>query len=84
MPHSHGQIRILPSTLTIDAQSVTLDADHGLYCGKCGAEPMPGLDMNWLEITDTHIRVDSFSMNGTDMRVPVSRLHTRERCGTHT
>ena len=41
---------------------------------------MPGLDMNWLEITDTHIRVDSFSMNGTGMRVPVSRLHTRERC----
>lgn len=77
---SHGQIRILPSTLTINAQSVTLDADHGLY-GKCGAEPMPGLDMNWLEITGTHIRVDSFSMNGTDMRVPVSRLHTRERCG---
>ncbi|MCM1504594.1 MAG: translocation/assembly module TamB [Muribaculum sp.] len=65
---------------TITGDALRLTAKNALY-GVRGAMPLPGLDMNYLQVSDVAIEVDSFYNRGTDITVPLKRLHANERCG---
>lgn len=75
-----GQLAITPGQIDIDCRRLAVDAPGALY-GKAGIEPLPGLDPNWLSVSETVVEVQDFVMRGAAMTVPVVRLHTRERCG---
>ncbi len=65
---------------TITARHVGLTATDAVYAMR-GAVPQPGLDMNYLEVTDVSIAVDSFYNRGTSMTVPLTELLAHERSG---
>ncbi len=67
---------------TIDIRSglLRMEVAHGLY-GKRGAEPVPGLDFNWLEMTDATASVNEFTMKGSALKVPLRQLALTERSG---
>lgn len=65
---------------SITARKVGLTGRTATYAVR-GAEPLPGLDMNYLQATDIDIRVDSFYNRGTHIRVPLKQLTATERCG---
>lgn len=67
---------------TIDIRSglLQMKVSHGLY-GKIGVEPLPGLDFNWLEMTDAEAAVNGFTMHGTSLNVPLQSLSLHERSG---
>lgn len=65
---------------TVTADSLSLTGRRALYAMR-DAVPLPGLDMNYIEVTDIAINVDSFYNRGTSIRVPLRRLHGVERCG---
>lgn len=67
---------------TISADHLTLSAREAVY-GVRGHEPRPGLDMEWLQVADVDIAIDSFYNRATDITVPVRRLIATERCGLH-
>ena len=64
----------------ITGDSVRLTGKDALY-GVRGAVPQPGLDMNYLQVTDVDLRVDSFYNKGASIIVPLRRLAAKERCG---
>ncbi|MDE7472963.1 MAG: hypothetical protein K2M68_05185, partial [Muribaculaceae bacterium] len=65
---------------TVNVAHIDLKADSALY-GVSGARPQPGLDMNYLAVTDVNIVIDSLMNRGTDLRVPIKRIAADERCG---
>lgn len=65
---------------TITAGSLRLTARLATY-GVKGAKPLPGLDMNMLQVKDVSIAVDSFYNRGTSIIVPLRELKATERCG---
>jgi len=65
---------------TVRADTVRLDGGHALYA-LTGAEPQPGLDMNYLQAYNVGILVTDFFNRGTAITVPLQRLHAVERCG---
>lgn len=65
---------------TINVSSIDIKADNALY-GVAGAQPQPGLDMNYLQLSGINISVDSLMSRGTELRVPVRRIAAHERCG---
>lgn len=65
---------------TITADSLRLTAKEALYAMR-GAEPLPGLDMNYLQVRNVSIAVDSFYNKATEIRVPLRELRATERCG---
>ncbi|MCM1029665.1 MAG: translocation/assembly module TamB domain-containing protein [Pseudoflavonifractor sp.] len=65
---------------TVTADNVKLTARRGLYA-LAGAKPIPGLDMDYLEVTDVDIEVDSLYNRQTAVRVPLRRLLATERSG---
>lgn len=76
---SDGRL-LVADTIDINAGVVRMALSRALY-GKIGAEPLPGLDLNWLEISNAQARVDSFAMRGTALSVPLRSLSLTERCG---
>ncbi len=64
----------------IQVDSIDITAREALY-GVSGAIPQPGIDMNYLEVTDVDIRIDSLLSRGSTMRVPIKRIAAHERCG---
>ncbi len=68
------------SLWTITAGTLRLNADSAIYAMR-GAAPLPGIDMNYLQVNDVEISVDSFYNRGTSITVPLTRLYGRERCG---
>lgn len=64
----------------ITADELRLTARRGTYA-TAGVTPMPGLDMNYIEVRDIVIEVDSFYNRGTSINVPIKRLSGTERCG---
>lgn len=76
---SEGRL-LVADTIDIKAGVLQMALSHGLY-GKIGAEPVAGLDLNWLELTKAYAMVDSFAMHGSALRVPLRRLTLTERCG---
>ncbi|MDE6460670.1 MAG: translocation/assembly module TamB, partial [Paramuribaculum sp.] len=65
---------------TINADRLHLTASQATYAMR-GAEPLPGLDMNYLSVTDVEIAVDSFYNRGTSITVPIKRIKATERSG---
>lgn len=64
----------------IRGDTVSLTARQAVYAMR-DAVPAPGLDMNYLQVNDVAIRVDSFYNQGTSITVPLTRLAATERCG---
>lgn len=64
----------------IDISAVRLKHGDVLYALE-GAVPQPGLDMDYLKVDSIIIEVDSLSMLGSSMRVPLRRLYGYERSG---
>ncbi len=65
---------------TVTADHVTLTAASARYA-LAGATPLPGLDMDYLEVTDVDIAVDSLFNRATAVRIPLRRLLASERSG---
>lgn len=65
---------------TITSEKVILTNSSGVYASS-GATPAEGLDMNYLSATNINIEVDSFYNRGVSIRVPLTHLSARERCG---
>ncbi len=65
---------------SITAAKLRLDGSHALYATK-GAIPSENFDPAYIEASEIHIAVDSFSNRGSEIRVPLTRLSARERCG---
>ena len=65
---------------SITADRVRLLSASGVYA-MSGAVPVDGLDMNYLSASNINIEVDSFYNRAVEIRVPLSRLTARERCG---
>ncbi len=64
----------------IDISKIRLKHGDVLYALK-DATPQPGLDMNYLKVDSVAIEVDSLSMLGSAMRIPIRRLYAYERSG---
>lgn len=78
---------VLRSGEMLTGPKLTLSAAHfccrlrsALY-GKCGAQPLPGLDPNLLTLTDGMAQIDSLTMIDDRLRVPVTKLRVSESCG---
>lgn len=65
---------------TVTADRVGLTARRATYA-VAGATPLPGLDMDYLSVSDVDIRIDSLYNRATALRVPLRRLLATERCG---
>jgi len=65
---------------TITADSLRLTGNRAVYAVR-NAVPVPGLDMNYIEVSGIEIAVDSFYNRATDITVPVRNLRATERCG---
>lgn len=66
--------------MTIQADSISLDGFDVLY-GIAGAKPMPGFDANYLSLSGVCVSLHDFYNQASTLRVPISRLMARERCG---
>ena len=65
---------------TITADSLRLTRSHAIYAVS-GEEPVEGLDMNYLEVSDINIAIDNLYNRGTDITVPIKNISARERSG---
>ncbi len=65
---------------TITADKLSLTGREAVYALK-GAKPLPGLDMNYIDVTDITIEIDSFYNRGAAITVPIRKLAATERCG---
>lgn len=65
---------------TINAEALRLNDSHVIYA-MSDTIPNEGLDMNYLEIHDINVAIDSFYNKGTDLRLSLVQLTARERCG---
>jgi len=71
----------LPARLwTIRGNTISLTNSAALYAVS-GASPRPGLDLDYISVSDVNIEVDSLYNRGTDIIVPLRRLTATERCG---
>lgn len=64
----------------VNVAHIDIKAPEALY-GVAGAIPQPGLDMNYLQVSDVHVIVDSLLSRGAQLRVPMKRIAATERCG---
>lgn len=65
---------------TINIGHIGLTAPDALYAVS-GAAPVKGLDMNYLQVSDVKIEIDSFYNRAASIRVPITDLRASERCG---
>lgn len=65
---------------TINVGSIAIEGNSVLYA-MTGVSPQPGLDVDYMNVTDVSIKVDSFYNRGTDIIVPLRELRGKERSG---
>lgn len=65
---------------TVTADSVRLTGRQATYAMR-GAQPMPGLDMNYLSASNISIEIDSVFNRGASVGGSIRRLRGTERCG---
>ncbi|MDE7408230.1 MAG: hypothetical protein K2M76_07400, partial [Muribaculaceae bacterium] len=65
---------------TVTADKVSLLNSAATYA-VAGASPLPGLDMNYLQVTGVNIDIDSLYNRGAEIRVPLRRMYADERSG---
>lgn len=64
----------------ITGDSLRLTGREAVYAMR-GADPQPGLDMNYIAASDILIAVDSFYNRGAEISVPLRVFKATERCG---
>lgn len=64
----------------ISVDNIELTGSRALYALN-GAQPLPGLDLNYIEARDIDIKVDSFYNCRQDICVPLKKFRATERCG---
>lgn len=64
---------------TVEIDSIAFNHSHALYA-LAGATPAPGLDFNYIEVSDFDLRLRNFFNQATTVRLPLS-LRGTERCG---
>lgn len=65
---------------SIRVDKISISAPNAIYA-QTGAIAQPGLDLNYIQVCDTKIEIDSFFNRGTEIRIPLKSLTTTERCG---
>lgn len=65
---------------TVTARSLRLTRSHAIYA-LSQHQPMPGLDLSYIEADSIEVAVDDFYNRGSAIRVPVRHIAARERCG---
>lgn len=66
--------------MTIVGDSVSLTGFNALYATK-GVKPMPGFDAGYIEIKDVNLALKDFYNQSSTVRLPLTRLEAKERCG---
>lgn len=72
-----------PSTgppMRIIGDSIAVDNVSALYAVK-DARPLPGFDASYLQVSDVNIGMRDFYNESSTIRLPLTRLQARERCG---
>lgn len=72
-----------PSTgppMRIMGDSIAVDSLSALYAVK-GARPLPGFDASYLKVDGVEIGMRGFYNESSTVRLPITRLRARERCG---
>ena len=72
-PSSGPPMRIMGDSIALDSLSV-------LYAVK-GARPLPGFDASYLKLDGVGIGLKDFYNESSTVRLPLTRLAARERCG---
>ncbi len=65
---------------TVTGKSVSLTDAHAVYA-LSGHSPLNGLDMEYIEADSINIAINEFYNRGTTLRVPITGITARERCG---
>lgn len=65
---------------TVTGNLVSLKNANGIYAVS-GAEPMPGIDFNYLEGKNINIEIENLFNRGAAIRVPIKSFTASERCG---
>lgn len=65
---------------TVKGKSLRLTNSHAVYA-MAGAKPAKGFDMNYIEVGDVNISVDSIYNRGMNVIVPIKAFTAKERCG---
>lgn len=68
------------SPMQIKGDSISLDGFKFLYAMK-GAEPQPGFDASYIEFDNLAIGIKDFYNEAATVRLPLTHLKGRERCG---
>lgn len=66
--------------MEINIGKISLTNSRALYA-VADAKPTKGLDLNYLQLSDIDVKLDSFYNRGSELRVPLTQLHAAERCG---
>ena len=66
--------------MVIEGKTVSISNFSGLY-GIAGATPQPGFDANYLQLSGINVAIDNFYNEAATLRLPITRLEARERCG---
>lgn len=66
--------------MRIMGDSIAVDSISALYAVR-DARPMPGFDASYLKVTDVGIGMRNFYNESSTVRLPLTRLAARERCG---
>lgn len=66
--------------MTITGDSISLDRFTALY-GVKGARPLPGFDPSYISVSDVSVGMLGFYNRASEIRLPITRLMAKERCG---
>lgn len=66
--------------MRIMGDSIAVSQVVALY-GVKGARPMPGFDASYLQVSGVEIGMKDFYNESSTVRLPITRLKARERCG---
>lgn len=65
---------------SISIGRIDISAPSALYA-RSGLKPLPGLDPEYIQVSDTKIRIDSFFNRGSEINVPLRQFSLKERSG---
>lgn len=68
--------------MRIMGDSISVDSFNAVY-GVKGVNPQSGFDANYLQFSDVSIGLRKFYNESSTLRLPLTRLSARERCGLH-
>jgi hypothetical protein len=73
-------VTIASAPWLVEAKRLRLNNGHAVYA-EIGVVPSSGFDYQYIEASEINVAVDSFMNCGTTVRVPLTKLSARERCG---